>query len=157
LRGVPDEPVQPPLLGHAVRAPLQPDVGRARRDRRPGGADRREHRLADLLPADARHGDPGAPPPPGPGAVGRAPPARVRGAHRAGAGAVRGDPRAGGGRGGGGTMRALASAGALALALAGCAPPPAAPAPRTGTLPPIPARSGPLRIDLVYPAEGAVL
>lgn len=54
-------------------------------------------------------------------------------------------------------MRGLASAGALALALAGCAPPPAAPAPRTGTLPPIPARSGPLRIDLVYPAEGAVL
>lgn len=54
-------------------------------------------------------------------------------------------------------MRALLRTTALGLALAACAPPSAGPEPRAGTLPPIPSRSGPLAIDVVYPGEGATL
>jgi N-acetylmuramoyl-L-alanine amidase len=47
---------------------------------------------------------------------------------------------------------------ALTLLACACAPPGAGPAPAPGErLPPIPARSGPLAIDLVYPAEGQTL
>ncbi len=53
--------------------------------------------------------------------------------------------------------RLLSGACALGFALAACAPPSGAPEPRAGTLPPIPARAGPLAVDLVYPGEGAAL
>lgn len=43
------------------------------------------------------------------------------------------------------------------LVLTACASPASAPEPRRGGLPPIPARSGTLAIDVVYPGEGATL
>lgn len=66
------------------------------------------------------------------------------------------------------TLRPAASATISALLIAACAtastthggagrPAPAAGDPVRGTLPPVPAAAGPLRIDVVYPDEGAAL
>jgi N-acetylmuramoyl-L-alanine amidase len=52
----------------------------------------------------------------------------------------------------------LAVAGAfVSVVLGACTPPRTAPAPGAGGLPPIPSRSGPLAIQVVYPGEGATL
>lgn len=59
-----------------------------------------------------------------------------------------------------GSRRLITSAAAIILLLGGCAPPPLAapvPAPGESRLPPIPKRTGPLQIDVVYPAENAAV
>jgi N-acetylmuramoyl-L-alanine amidase len=53
---------------------------------------------------------------------------------------------------------AAAAAAAILLAAAACAPPRPVATPATGpALPPVPARAGPLAIDVVYPAEGGTI
>lgn len=50
-------------------------------------------------------------------------------------------------------MKIRAAVVAVGLALVACAPPRVGPEPARGTLPPVPARTGALAIDVVYPAE----